>query len=125
MSDSLYWRKGIKVPPIDELVESLRLKFKDQEEELARVRKENEKLKSEHYKEEELSKLSEEVNSLRRRLFRGFELTKEEDEQITNWAFNHDCLRPMLKYEFTPTGIGIVGVVSCSCGKKFTFRDLD
>lgn len=125
MSDHLYWRGGIQVPPIDELVESLRRKFKDQEEELARVKKENGQLKSEHYKDEELLKLKEENSSLKKRLFRGFEITKEEDEKITDWAFNHDCLRPTLKYEFTPTGIGIIGVVKCSCGKKLIFRDLN
>ena len=122
MNDHLYWRGGVQVPPIDELVESLRRKFKDQEEELARIKKENEHLKSEHYKDEEISRLKKKVETLHKRLIRSFEVTEDEWDEIHKWLADKDSRGA--SYIFEPTGLGDFCKVRCQ-GEEFIFRELE
>ena len=109
-------------------------------ESLARLRKETEQLKSEHYKNDELAKLKTENERLHAMMRNGFEITNEETENINQWKIKHEEKKHGRKnskemfltgagggnytYMFVPTGIGIIGSVKCSCGAEYCFRDL-
>ena len=109
-------------------------------ESLDRLRKENERLKLEHYKDDELSKLNAENEKLRAMMRNGFEITDEETANINQWKIKHEEKKHNRKkskemfltgagggnytYEFVPTGIGVIGSIKCSCGAEYCFRDL-
>lgn len=108
-------------------------------ESLDRLRKENELLKSKHYKDEELIKLKTENEKLRAMIKNGFEITNEETENINQWKIKHEEKKHGRKnkemfltgtgggnytYTFVPTGLGVFGSIRCSCGAEYCFRDL-
>ncbi len=102
--------------------------------------RENKELKDEAYKDKELSQMKERLSKLEDECRRGFTISKEEDEALLEWQNSHirkkhwDNIhnRPLsfgavggnFSYEFTPTGIGVIGTVKCTCGECFTFQDL-
>ena len=64
-----------------------------------------------------------------------FHITKEEDKAINAWVKNHiferhqgrrctGAIGGSYTYEFTPTSIGEIGTVKCTCGDEFCFREL-
>ena len=58
-----------------------------------------------------------------------FNLTDDEKLRIDKWRRKHKCkvrvatIGGRLTYCFTPTGIGVLAKVKCSCGKKIHLRD--
>ena len=100
------------------------------------LRVENEQLKSEHYKDNELKRLSDELKQARDDLSRGFEISKEEFDAIHAWKVAHEnekhggypcysgAIGGQYDYIFTPTSIGEVGEIKCTCGETFRFREL-
>ena len=100
-----------------------------------RLQEENERLKSEHYKDEEIQKLVEENTTLRHRMQGCFELSDAERKEIYTWQTRHNSQRHHgrkrtsaigggYKYIFTPTSIGEIGEIECTCGDRFCFREL-
>lgn len=100
----------------------------------------NKDLKDEHYKDEELSNMKDAFERMRDDYFRGFPISQEEDKAIHHWMDQHDkevhnlvtSEQKMLaggvsggrfSYHFYPTGIDVFGVVKCSCGAEFTFKE--
>lgn len=63
-----------------------------------------------------------------------FSVYPEEAEKIIAWEEKHIKEAHYAKdytgygarfsYEFTPTSLGDIAVVKCSCGAKFCFRDI-
>ena len=59
-----------------------------------------------------------------------FELSKEEEEKYQKWLAEHDKTCPLhprkaptaiggrITFCFTPTGLGVIIGVECSCGEK-------
>ena len=89
-------------------------------------------------KDEEIVKLKEEIKRLNKELYGGlgFFISVEEKEKIETWTKQHikekhnghygaGAIGGRFTYEFTPTSIGEVGEVVCSCGEKFCFRELE
>ena len=77
-----------------------------------------------------------EIKSLRNELANGFSITGEEWEAIHQWQDKHikevhngdsysGAIGGRWTYEFTPTSIGDIGTVKCSCGAEYTFRELE
>lgn len=87
-------------------------------------------------KSEEISKLLKENKELKNKLVKqnDFVLTDEEEKDINEWIKNHlkkfhnsrdnISISSGFSYEFTPTSIGTVGIVKCSCGDEYCFRDI-
>ena len=88
-------------------------------------------------KDEEIIKLKEEIKRLNKELNGGlgFFISVEEKNAIDTWIKQHiqekhngnsyaGTIGGRFTYEFTPTSIGEVGEIVCSCGEKFCFRDL-
>ena len=122
--------KFIPLLPIDELCEEIKVKFEHEEEILGYLREENERLKSEHYKDEELAKMKEAYDRMKDEYGLGFPISRDEYSAIKTWIEGHHhytqtAIGGAYSYEFTPTSIGIVGKVKCTCGASFTFRELD
>lgn len=99
------------------------------------LKAENERLKSEHYKDEEIQKLLQEKENIRKRYAHGFEIDEDEWLSIKEWQAKHiaekhngnkyaGAIGGRFKYIFTPTSIGEIGEIECSCGEKFCFKEL-
>lgn len=106
-----------------------------------RLSEENSRLKNENYKDEELFKMKTQLEKMQQDYYRGFPISEEEQKSIREWMDKHDeevhhartlgdklklggCCGGRYTYEFTPTSIGTIGTVKCSCGAKFTFQDM-
>ena len=121
-----------------ELGERLSTKFSMLETVNEQLREENKLLKSEHYKDTELKHMSEQLEAAKETLRYSFEITKDDHEAILTWQKEHEATchnNPSMyprggaaggcyTYEFTPTGIGTIGVIKCNCGEHFTFQEL-
>ena len=59
---------------------------------------------------------------------RSFNMSAKEEESAERWIKTHNCAaiqHRKFTYKFTPTGIGSVVVVACSCGREKDVTDLD
>jgi len=97
------------------------------------LRQENERLKSEAYKDEELSKMKESYEKLKEDYFRGFPISEKEKKEIDAFVdrilkehpWNVGCIGGRFVYEFIPTSIGILGTIKDPIsGEKLEFRKL-
>jgi hypothetical protein len=95
----------------------------------------NDKLKSEHYKDEELQKLQSTIDALKEENKYGFKITKEEREAVNQWIAEHNHKKHQnhhygtigggFTYCFYPTSIGTIGKVKCEkCNDEFIFQEL-
>ena len=121
---------------LESCVKRVSVRFATLEETINNLRLENEQLKLEHYKDDELQRLSEELKQARDDLSRGFEISKEEFDAIHAWKVAHEnekhggypcysgAIGGQYDYIFTPTSIGDIGEIRCTCGETFRFRDL-
>lgn len=100
-----------------------------------RLQAENKALKDEHYKDAEIQRLLAECQEWKARACRGFEIDEDERIAIDEWKKNHiqerhngkgyaGAIGGRFKYIFTPTSIGEIGEIQCSCGEKFCFKEL-
>lgn len=111
----------------DELIESLKQKYKRLEIINENLREENEQHRNKTYEIGYVSKLREENKRLKEDYYRGFPISKEEKESIDKWTTEHykTCNRISgCSYHFYPTELGVAGVVQCSCGAKFEFQEI-
>lgn len=86
--------------------------------------------------DKEISRLKQELKECKETLAHSFSIDSGEWGKIKTWQCSHNiekhgeavryagAIGGELTYEFTPTSIGIVGVVKCTCGESFTFREL-
>lgn len=111
----------------DELIESLKQKYKRLEIINENLRKENEQHRNKTYEKDYISKLREENKRLKEDYYRGFPISKEEKEAINKWATEHykTCKEKGFSYHFYPTPLGVSGSVQCSCGAKFEFQEIN
>ena len=88
-------------------------------------------------KDEEIQKLKEQIEKMQESKQHSitFAITTEENEKIQKWIDAHinekhngsyyaGAIGGMFTYKFTPTSIGEIGEIVCSCGEKFCFREL-
>lgn len=97
------------------------------------LREENERIKSETYKDEELARLKKEYDQMSNDYYRGFPISEEEDKKINEWIKKQMEKHPgglgaiggRFIYEFIPTGIGTSGTIKdSSTGDTFNFQEL-
>lgn len=130
MGDYEYYKSGedgklITVPPIKKLCKALEVKFADQEAEIQRWK---DKYKALADTDEEYNRLKKEADEAKRELYNGFGISDSEKTQIDAWikkhCANYNNNAHWVSYKFTPTNLGTIGELECSCGDKFIFRDL-
>ena len=112
----------------NECIESLCIRNFDQNVRIKSLVEENKRLKSEYYKDIELQNLQSKYDELKKDAYRGFPNTEEESKRIYEWKYKHEMQehpRASYSYIFTPTALGLVGRIKCSCGAEFDFRKLE
>lgn len=126
---------------IDTFVEDIKHELQGKDIRIEYLEKQNEELRDEKYKDNELSRMESELKTMKEDYYRGFPISEEEQKSIREWMDKHDeevhhartlgdklklggCCGGRYTYEFTPTSIGTIGTVKCSCGAKFTFQDM-
>ena len=126
---------------VSDLCQGIVDKVDTYEKRIKYLEEENKKLKDEHYKDSEMQRMEAELKKAKEDLYRGFPISEKEQEKITEWELKHDaekhglktskqramghgCIGGSLTWCFTPTSIGTIGEVICSCGENFTFQDL-
>lgn len=133
--------KWTNVVPLEESFRSVKAHIEMVEERNKYLEEENKKLKDEHYKDAEIqdmkSKLEESINDL----YRGFPIYEDEYKKIESWKKKHDeeahgadyennkfrnggAIGGSYTYEFTPTSIGVLGRVRCTCGAYIDFGEV-
>lgn len=126
---------------VTQTLDAIKREFDSQNARIIYLQNQNKKLKEEHYKDTELQKIKEELERVRADMYRGFPISAEEEKRIKEWQDKHDaevhglktlkervraggCIGGRYSYEFVSTSIGVIGIVKCNCGAKFTFQDL-
>ena len=99
------------------------------------LKKENKFLKEQYDKDEEVSELKTEILSMKQRMSNAFVLNEKETKAIADWIENHNKefhngklhytgIGGTFSYTFTPTSLGTIGEITCTCGQTFCFRSL-
>lgn len=126
---------------IDTFVEDIKHELQGKDIRIEYLEKQNQELRDEKYKDNELLRMESELKTMKEDYYRGFPISEEEQTSIREWMNKHDeevhhartlddklklggCCGGRYTYEFTPTSIGTIGTVKCSCGAKFTFQDM-
>lgn len=126
---------------VTQTLDAIKREFDSQNARIIYLQNQNKKLKEKHYKDTELQKMKEELERVRADMYRGFPISAEEEKRIKEWQDKHDaevhglktlkervraggCIGGRYSYEFVSTSIGVIGIVKCNCGAKFTFQDL-
>ena len=120
-----------EVYDLEKCLKAIRVRNEDNENYIKRLEEENKKLKEETWKDEELSEMKAQLEKMRADCYRGFSITESEHKKIQNWKMKHEKEKHNLTtiggnytYYFTPTSIGIIGTIKCTCGEKFTFCEI-
>lgn len=129
-------------------LQALKIRFN---EESKYLNKKADKLKSEkdtlYNKDEYISSLKSKCESLQKEKDKyedlynsSFQVSESEQKKINKWIIDHEVKKHGQKkgeyhyagaaggcysYIFTPTGLGTIGSIKCSCGEEFTFTDMD
>ena len=99
------------------------------------LKKENKFLREQYDKDEEVSELKTEILSMKQQMSNAFVLNEKETKAIANWIENHNKefhndklhytgIGGTFSYTFTPTSLGTIGEITCTCGQTFCFRSL-
>ena len=126
---------------VQDAVDFIMDECKNKDMHIDRLVKENKRLTDEYDKDEEIQKMNQQLYNMREDLRRGFPITEIENERIKKWKNEHEekvhgitksskkiryggTIGGIYTYKFTPTSIGVLGTVWCSCGEKFDFSEL-
>ena len=126
---------------LDDCIRAILCRNKDNEDRIKQLEEEIKKLKEENWKDEELQAMKEEMKLMKAEYYRGFPISESEEKAINEWQRKHEeevhglktnkdrlraggCIGGRYSYHFYPTSIGTSGVVKCSCGAEFEFREL-
>ena len=126
---------------IDTFVEDIKHELQGKDIRIKYLEKQNQELHDENYKDNELLQMETELKAVKEDYYRGFPISEEEQKSIREWMDKHDeevhhartlgdklklggCCGGRYTYKFTPTSIGTIGTVKCSCGAEFTFQEM-
>ena len=124
----------------------IEVNFRNNENELSQE-KPDPLLIAKKYKDEYISSLKSKCESLQKEKDKyedlynsSFQVSESEQKKIKKWIIDHEVKKHGQKkgeyhytgaaggcysYIFTPTGLGTIGSIKCSCGEEFTFTDMD
>lgn len=118
----------LNIPPFEEIIKLLNARYEYTVSRVDTLETQVKELNDKHFEETELGRLKEERDKFRKLYYQSFYLTDKEKENVEKWRKEHEkddkehC--HYQTYCFTPTELGVVGIVKCSCGKDYTFREL-
>ena len=128
------------IEKISEILDNVAANINIRDSSIKRLEEENKKLKDKTYKDSELAEMKEKYESMRKDLMRGFPISEEEEKRIEEWKKKHDkevhgittldqrlraggCIGGRYTYTFIPTSIFTLGIIRCSCGEEFKFKE--
>lgn len=117
-------------------IDKIREIYEKQAVTIKSLEKENKFLKEQYDKDEEISELKTEISSMKQQMSNAFILNEKETKAIADWIENHNKefhngkfhytgIGGTFSYIFTPTSLGTIGEITCTCGQTFCFRDLE
>ena len=120
----------------DTCINSLKEIYTKQNNIISLLKTENNNLKEKRNKDEYIQHLLNRINKLESRIVFDFCVSKEEEIAIEEWKRNHinekhngdsycGTIGGRFTYEFTPTSLGDIGSIKCSCGDEFIFREIE
>lgn len=119
----------IKIEDIDAVCENIKYLIKESQGENERLREENEKLKSAHYATDAIKEMQTQLEEMRKDYRRGFPIDEATDKKARDWMREHDekkhkfrksgAIGGSYSWNFTPTSIGTLASIKCSCGEEF------
>ena len=120
----------------DTCINSLKEIYTRQSNIISLLKTENKKLKEERNKDEYIQHLLNRIKELESRVIFDFSISKEEEIAIEEWKRNHinekhdgnsycGAIGGRFTYEFTPTSLGDIGSIKCSCGDEFIFKEIE
>lgn len=115
----------VTIPPIDEICQSIQVKFTDLLGKIDYYKDKYDRLKE---GDSEYQSLIAQRDKAIQDLHRGFSISEKEEQRIKGWLKEHrkTHLRGnAVNYIFTLTPLGTVGKIKCSCGEEFFFKELD
>lgn len=127
---SEYWKSnGVHVYDFDKCIAALKQRYKDQENRIKYLEKENKELKYNNYKDAQLQKMKEKLDHMIIAYYRGFPISEDEQKAIDEWkreheTESHETCGGNYIYKFVPTSIGVSGIIECRCGAKFEFQEI-
>lgn len=108
-----------------------------------KLKNENEKLKNGYFELEYIKKCKDEIQELNEILSQKhfFDISEDEQQRIDDWCKKHDeekhgadyknnkfryggAIGGAYTYCFTPTSIGVIGSIKCTCGDEYIFREI-
>lgn len=130
-----------RVYELDKALRAIKIRNMDDRDYIRRLEKENNELKNHAYKDKELAEMRDNLNKMKSEYYRGFPISEDEEHKINEWIEKHErevhgiktyedklashgCCGGGYTYEFVPTSIGTVGTVRCNCGAEFTFHEI-
>ena len=143
--DSTYWTgvdgKMTHIVALEESFRSIKGHIETVEMRNKYLEEENARLRDEHFKDEELQAMKKQYEQLKEELRRGFGISESEWAAIQEWKRKHEeekhganyaagkmrysgAIGGSYDYIFTPTSIGTIGEIRCSCGDKFCFQNM-
>lgn len=121
-------------------IEIVQARYKDNENKIEYLEKENRRLKDENYKDKQLSDMQQRLDKMQNDYWRGFPISEQEEKSIEDWKRKHDkevhrytsemrmkaegCCGGRYKYIFVPTSLGVSGKIVCHCGSEFEFQEI-
>lgn len=119
---------------VDHHLKALREMIIDKDNTIERLRERVAELEDEHFKDVKLGEMKDSLIKMQEEFYRGFPISKDEKHEVVNWMKKHEeeshkgmssgTIGGRYTYCFTPTSIGEIGTIRCSCGAEFTFREL-
>lgn len=130
-----------RVYELDKALRAIKIRNMDDRDYIRRLEKENNELKNHAYKNKEVAEMRDNLNKMKSEYYRGFPISEDEEHKINEWIEKHErevhgiktyedklashgCCGGGYTYEFVPTSIGTVGTVRCNCGAEFTFQEI-
>lgn len=124
-----------RIQKMEKFIHQQKVDLNSTENTIRQMEREIERLRSEAYKDEALQDANETIELLRKAFDKSFTISEEEYAEIENWKKQHEleahngagttgAIGGRYTYSFTPTSLGTVGTIHCSCGAEFTFSEI-
>ena len=128
-------KKVVKVETFDDAMNSIKLRYQSLQDIIEKLLRENQELRSGVFATNYVREALANAEKIRNEYRLGFPMTEEEVQKAEKWMKEHNesahkgesfgAIGGQYTYEFTPTSIGVLCGVRCSCGAHITLTDLD
>ena len=125
----------VKVDTFDNAMNSIKLRYQKLQDRIEHLSQENKELKSGVFATNYVQEAMANAEKIRNEYRLGFPMTEEEVQKAEKWIKEHNesahkgesfgAIGGQYTYEFTPTSIGVLCGLRCTCGAKITLTNLN